>query len=157
MFARDTKRTASPRPTLAEELVMSSNVEKHDSTESSPINLSFPRPLYLSPQASTSDLSLANDDPDLNVRLTSVRITRGENGFPLRRCDSYQSESGGSINLRDRACLAGEENSSSSRTTKSIKEPQLSWQLTCMLLILVTVVSSLYFVKLSSLSRIHRL
>jgi hypothetical protein len=157
MFGRDIKRTTSPRSTLAEELVVSSNAEKNDSTESSPINLSFPRPLYLSPQASTSDLSLANDDPDLNVRLRSVRITRCENDFPLRRCDSYQSESGSNINLRDRASLADEENSSSSRTTKSTKEPQLSWQLTCMLLILVTVVSSLCLVKLSSLSCIHRL
>ena len=136
---------------------MSSNAEKNDSTESSPINLSFPRPLYLSPQASTSDLSLANDDPDPNVRLTSVRITRGENGFPLRRYDSYQSESGGSINLRDRSSFADEEHPSSSRTTKSIKEPQLSWQLTCILLIVVTVVSGLCLVKLFSLSCIHRL
>ena len=157
MFARDTKRTPSPRPSRAEELLISSNVEKSDSTESSPVNLSFPRPMYLSPQASTSDLSLVNDDPDPNVRLTSVRVARGENGFPVQRCNSYQNESGSSLNLRDRTCLAGAENSNPSRTIKSTKEPQLSWQLTCIMLILVTVVSSLCLVKLSILSCIHRL
>ncbi|KAF8349142.1 hypothetical protein F5887DRAFT_879050 [Amanita rubescens] len=111
---RPTNRSASPRP---------SNMEKSDSTESSPVSLSFPRPLYLSPQASMSDLTLAKSDPDF--------------GVPLQRYDSIQSEFS---SVRNRASLASEGDSNSPRTTKSAKkEPRLSWQLTCILLIVVTI------------------
>lgn len=128
---RATNRTGASRP---------SNMEKSDSTEPSPVTLSFPRPLYQSPQASMSDLTLAKCDPDF--------------GVPLQRYDSIQSEFGG---VRDGASLAGDGDSNSPRNIKSAqKQPRLSWQLTCILLIVVTIVSSLCPANLSSLSFINR-
>ena len=130
---------------------VSPNTDKlTSSSESSPVNLSFPRRPYLQPLASASDLTLANTDPDINTRLTSVRVG-GEYGVPLQRCESYYSEFRGSTYLHDRAspALAGDKGSLSTapRTKEStIKEPQLSWQLTCILLVVVTVVSALCFV-----------
>ena len=91
-----------------------------------------------------SDLALAKSDPDF--------------GVPLQRYDSIQSEFSGSTAVRNRASLAGEGDSNSPRTTKlAKKEPRLSWQLTCILLIAVTIVSSLCLVNLPSLSRFNRL
>ncbi|KAK2460332.1 hypothetical protein APHAL10511_007721 [Amanita phalloides] len=138
---RAMKLPISSRSDRTEEVALSSNMEKNVSNESSPVNLTFPRRLYLSPQASTSEVTLTDRNSDLNARLTSVRLV-GERGAPVQRCDTYNELRATSPYPRDRVSLAMEEDVGSSRTAtprSTVKEPQLSWPLTCILLVLVTV------------------
>ncbi|KAF8626999.1 hypothetical protein AX15_004583 [Amanita polypyramis BW_CC] len=112
--------------------------------ESSPIGPSLPQRPYLQRPTLPSELTLANTDQDINTHLTSVRVVGGS-GIPVQRYNSYYDELRGSTHLHDRATptLERDQDSAqpaSSRTTQStLKEPRLSWALTCTLLIIVTV------------------
>lgn len=105
------------------------NGEKATCDESPPFNLSFPQRPYISPQALASDVTLSNPDPDFNAWNPTVRLV-GEGGNATR------------ARARVHSTVESEPGSRSATPATApatvIKQPQLSWQLTLILLVVVT-------------------